>query len=774
MAIEKNQWLEEQKRVDHVVDVIDEKAKALTQSTEGLKGDIIGLRKNFWEDVTVNIDEPDDIIESHASIKQQSEMLAERERSHKQYYKELKTLERLKENPYFGRIDFKEESEDKAESIYLGIASLMDEKNEDFLIYDWRAPISSLYYDFSPGEAEYQTPESKIKGIMELKRQFIIRSSQIKGVFDTGVTIGDELLQEVLGHHSDTQMKSIVATIQKEQNQIIRDDKSPLLIVQGAAGSGKTSAALQRVAYLLYRYRETLTASNILLFSPNPLFNSYVASVLPELGEENMEQTTFYHYLDSQIGEALAVEDPFQQIEYTLSLDESDPNYKVRMAGIKLKSSLNFKTLMDDYLTRLATEGMRFKNIVFRDKTLISAHAISDYFYSLDPHQSIATRIENVQQWLIKALRKHAKRERTQVWVEEEIELLSKEAYLKAFQELEETYGNREDSFDDHEREQQWLSQYIVRRHFKPLMRKIKQLKFIHLSALYQQLFEMMKVDTEASWEQIAAQSIEHIQSHQLYFEDAAPFVYLKSHLIKQSHHASIRHIFLDEAQDYTPFQLALLKAAFPKSRWTVLGDFNQAIYPQTTNVHALFAEERYQLGTTQRILLNKSYRSTFEITQFTSPIVNQEDRIEAFNRHGEFPTLTFGTAESQQSLIKERVRMIEAKGYETIALITKTALESDRLYQAFKGELPVRMMTKKTSHFEKGLVILPAYLAKGIEFDAVIVTNASRTHYEREEERKLFYTACTRAMHELHLISIGEKSHFLDRVPNARYHVYT
>ena len=258
--IQDNDLYKEQERVDFIVNEIKAKAQKLSKGAKHIGSDVLEIRKTFWEDVTVNFDEPDDIAETYTSIKQQAALLAERERSFKQTDKQLRLLARLKNSPYFGRIDFHELGESETEKVYLGIASLMDREDENFLIYDWRAPISSLYYDHAPGPAGYSTPEGRIEGDMKLKRQFVIRDSKIKAMFETGVTIGDELLREVLGNNANTQMKTIVATIQKEQNQIIRNEKSKLLIVQGVAGSGKTSAALQRVAYLLYLYRGTITS----------------------------------------------------------------------------------------------------------------------------------------------------------------------------------------------------------------------------------------------------------------------------------------------------------------------------------------------------------------------------------------------------------------------------------------------------------------------------------------------------------------------------------
>ncbi len=257
---------------------------------------------------------------------------------------QLKRIHQLKASPYFGRIDFIENGEEQAERIYIGLASCMDEKEEQFLIYDWRAPISSMYYNYSPGKADYEVPGETIEGEMVLKRQFIIKNGALKAMFNTDMTIGDEMLQEVLSHQSDTQMKNIVSTIQKEQNQIIRNEKSKFLIVQGAAGSGKTSAALQRVAYLLYRHRGVIDAGQIVLFSPNFLFNSYVSSVLPELGEENMEQATFQEYIEHRLGRKFQCESAFDQLEYCLA-EKKGGDFPSRLSAITWKGGIIFSAI---------------------------------------------------------------------------------------------------------------------------------------------------------------------------------------------------------------------------------------------------------------------------------------------------------------------------------------------------------------------------------------------------------------------------------------------
>ena len=234
-------------------------------------------------------------------MRQEAQALSVSQSTHRHASKRLSALRRMQEVPYFGRIDFIEEGTSDVERIYIGISTLTDTSGENFLIYDWRAPVSSVYYDYQPGPAKYATPGGVIHGILEKKWQYIIRGGIIQSMFDTSLTIGDEILQQVLGKGTDKHMHNIVATIQQEQNQIIRHDHGRMLIVQGAAGSGKTSAAMQRIAYLLYKYRDMLNADQIILFSPNSMFNSYVSNVLPELGEENMQQVTFQEYLDHRL-----------------------------------------------------------------------------------------------------------------------------------------------------------------------------------------------------------------------------------------------------------------------------------------------------------------------------------------------------------------------------------------------------------------------------------------------------------------------------------------
>jgi DNA helicase II / ATP-dependent DNA helicase PcrA len=760
----------EQERVNFVSKEIDKKKLKLQKNTGGVSSDVLELRKTFWEDVTVNTDEPDDMIETAASIKQQAELLSERERTFKQMDKQIRILERLKYSPYFGRIDFLETDENNADQVYLGIASLMDEHDEDFLIYDWRAPISSLYYDFAPGPASYPTLDGEIEGEMKLKRQFIIRETNIKAMFDTGVTIGDEMLQEVLGNNANAQMKSIVATIQREQNLIIRNERSKLLIVQGVAGSGKTSAALQRVAYLLYRYRETIKSENIMLFSPNPLFNSYVSTVLPELGEENMEQATFMEYLNNRIGSEFEVEDPFDQMEFLLN-DEEHPDYDIRVGGIRYKASLEFKEIIDQYVNQLSKKGLLFKNLVFRGEIIISNETIYDYFYSLDASFTIPNRMEMVKDWLLRELKRKVKQERSKSWVEDEVQYLEKEDYLEAYQELQEKDRYNEKSFDDFEQEQKILAEKVVKQKFRPLFSRVKKLNFLDMKGLYSQLFIKGAENQEVlldDWTQICTKTVDTLANYKISYEDATPFVYLQDLIKGRKSSTGIRHIFIDEAQDYSPFQFALIKRLFPYSKMTLLGDFNQAIFSGATGSATVISDYEEKGEDVEKIILTKTYRSTKEIVDFTSSLVEGGEKIEPFNRHGKKPAIKLAEYHQLNGFILGKINEFLKEGHRTIAVICRTAAESKRVYAAMKDDIPVHLIEKATIAYEKGILVIPSYLAKGIEFDGVILYDSSQ--YKNESERKLFYTVCTRAMHRLHMYATEEISPLMNRVPGTLY----
>lgn len=796
--MESKEWQLEQKRLDEVRDKLRERIAKLEPEVAGLGDQALDFRKRFWEEVTINTSTDEDFEETFHTIQQQSALLAERERGHRLLLQQCRNMKRLLPSPYFGRIDFQEDGLNLTEQIYIGVSSFIEEDGLSFLIYDWRTPIASLYYDHSPGRAAYTTPGGVIEGTMELKRQFQIQNGQIRNLFDASETIGDELLQQVLGKGADSQMKTIVATIQKEQNAIIRNEKSRMLIVQGAAGSGKTSAALQRVAYLLYKHRQTIKADQIVLFSPNPMFSSYISTVLPELGEENMQQATFQEYLDYWLGSSLKAEDPFDQMEYVLT-GQGEAGYEARIQGIRYKASQNFLKSLVHYGQWLGQEGMLFHGISLRDRDLLTGEQIRCQFYSYDRSLPLRNRIILLQEWLLKELSALERLEREASWVEDELNYLDKEQYAEVFGmlhkdrevlDLTEHYAvvheklsqkRREDEgdFNFALKEEELLRKQVVKEYFMPLRKRVKKLEFVDFKGIYDQLFVdeavyLQRTNSRAVpplWADICRQSRAALEQNLLLYEDATPYLYIKELIEGVRTNTEIRHVFVDEGQDYSPFQYEYLKKLFPRARMTVLGDFGQAIFMQSTSLDAkdsplisLFGE-----ADTDLIRLVRSYRSTKEIVEFTRAMLPDGDEIVPFERHGSKPLLAkTHRREDRDRQIRDDIAALKAEGFDSIAVITKTAAESREAYEALRsyGIEGLRHVTKETPVFEKGVMVIPVYLAKGVEFDAVLVYDASPQTYAQESERKLLYTACTRAMHRLYLYTTGDWSPFVDALP--------
>lgn len=763
----------EQERVKSVMELIKERISGLEEETAQRRNEVVQIRKHFWDEIKVNTDTFDDFLETIIGLRQEAQALSVSQSTHRHASKRLSTLRRMQDVPYFGRIDFMEEGMTTEEQVYIGIATLTDESGDHFLIYDWRAPISSVYYDYQPGPAKYATPGGVIQGRLEKKWQYLIRGGVLQSMFDTSLTIGDEILQQVLGKGTDKHMHNIVATIQQEQNRIIRHDHGRLLIVQGAAGSGKTSAALQRIAYLLYKYRDRLNADQVILFSPNSMFNSYVSNVLPELGEENMQQVTFQEYLDHRLSKEFQVENPYEQLEYVLTAPNT-PSYKSRVAGIRFKASTRFFEAIESYRKSLELSGMVFKGIIFRGKPIVTAEQIAERFYGNDTSLRFHNRLEKLKDWLLKKINEAEKAERTKSWVQEEIELLSNEDYHKAHSYLAEKRGFKGEAIADYEIEPAQLARLIVHQKLKPLRKRIRAFRFVDIKGIYKQLFadplkieQWIEGEPPLLWGEICQATLEMLDEGKLSYEDATPFLLMKELIRGFQTNGSVKHILVDEAQDYSPFQFEFLKQLFPSARMTVLGDFNQAIFAHASEMddfHTLMS--LYGQVETEVINMTRSYRSTKPIIDFTRRLVPNGERIIPFERDGERPVLEqVANYAELHNCIASKVADLRGHGYHSIAIICKSAEESIRAYDALSSIDDIKLLKSNSIEYEQGVVVIPSYLSKGIEFDAVIIYDASEDVYVDESFRRVFYTACTRAMHYLQLYSVGEPSRLLRNV---------
>lgn len=753
----------EQAHLDDVVDKIKRSEDRLQEHMEVAEEDLKVIN-NAFDDIHLGMDGDSISMDAALSIHQQQQMLDERNNSWQQSKQRLGILKKLEKNPFFARLDFQEKGEPKRESVYIGLSSFTD-KTDHFLVYDWRAPISSIYYDGKLGEVTYQTPDGEQAVNLFLKRQFLVEDGKIKAYFDTQETIGDQMLLEVLDGKSSTHMKGIVKTIQSEQNKIIRDTKSKLLFVQGAAGSGKTSAILQRIAFLLYRYRGTLTSSQVVMFSPNSLFNDYIKDVLPEMGEQNMVQMTYKQFLARRLPN-VKVESLSQQFETVVDADSQNTN--------KFVSDIEFFKIMTNYSKLLGQSGMAFKDIKFQGKVFIPKEKIQEIYYSYGEQYNLGNRLDATVERLVKLLHRKMGAEMRSNWVAERIENLDKE-------QLQALYNTADQEFKNGDEEKKFLARKIVTAMMQGVYKNIKRLRFLNVAANYlnflkavPKIVDLSKYNvTNDQWNQYVDNFVKSFNNKQISMNNLSPYLYLYDLVTGKHGELDMKFVFMDEIQDYTPFQLAYMKYKFPRARYTMLGDLNQSIFTKKNSQTLLSeAQSLFDSDETKVVQLVHSYRSTKQITNFTKAILTNGQKIEPFNRNGDLPNLLMAKDETES--VQQVVSQLQEnnKHKYTTAIIAKTLADAENLHKLLKeAGVESTLIRSENQRLATGTIVLPSFLAKGLEFDAVIMWDASKDKFT-EDEQQLVYTIASRAMHKLTVASIGELSQLLQRVPEKFYKI--
>lgn len=754
----------EQHHLEHVVKEVRKAEEKASGTIENAKRDVKGLSKQF-NDIHMNTTTYSGMMDTAMSVRAQQQMLDERENSWQHAADRLSTLKRLEAKPYFARIDFLEKGAQKPETIYIGLASFSD-RPDHFLVYDWRAPISSIYYDGKLGPVTYETPVGKQEVDVRLKRQFQIEDGTIVTLYDTDEAVTDQMLLSALGTHSSTKMKSIVTTIQKTQNEIIRDAKDELLFVQGAAGSGKTAAVLQRVAWLLYRYRGNLTASQVVLFSPNQLFNDYIDQVLPELGEHNMVQMTYFQYVNRRVPR-LHVQTLQQRFESSQAAVDQNIN--------RLLTSLSSFKAVGAYARALGQRGLRFRNLMFHGKPFFTKEQIKTIYYSFNRNYNLGNRLDATKDALDHQLRSRVGGAMRSKWAEAAVQSLSKE-------QMDAMMNNRPREFESDKQEYNFYAKQIVLKEFSPIHRAIRHNMWININAQYllflkalPKMVDLQKFDlTEQQWAAFIEKTTQDLKERQISAAGISIYLYLYDLLTGKRGERDIRYVFVDEVQDYDAFQLAYLKFSFPNARFTLLGDLNQAIFTGANSRQLL-----RQLGTmfdpekTKVVQLTKSYRSTKQITDFTKHILKDGEKIEAFERQGKRPSIY------QLTNLNDAVAQVIAvlkdyqEQYDAVAIIGKTLADSEQIYQLLAEQgVKATLIRTENQRLVDGVLVVPSYLAKGLEFDAVIVWDANDQKYHGDSERQLLYTICSRAMHDLTIVSVGQASQLfaVADVPSHEY----
>lgn len=641
------------------------------------------------------------------------------------YFKMLKSA-------YFARIDFK--TEDDIIPVYIGIATLSD--GTDFYVYDWRAPISSMFYDYEMGEAKYTTPEgNEIKGKIILKRQYKIEGENIVQIFDTDMQIIDDILKQMLGSKSSDKMRNIVNTIQKEQNKIIRKRDVDLLVVQGPAGSGKTSVAMHKIAYLLYAEKNNINNSNILIISPNDIFSDYISNVLPEIGEDNVYQTTFMDFIRGHLDFKIkgSLNDLYEEVYKT---NPKSKTKSVEYNSIMLKYGATYINLLENYISSKRNEILGISDIIIDGKVVIEKSYLEKLASELESNGvSLLTQGKRLIEKIVLHLtiKLGAKQNATIQKIKKALEAnLNKLKVKSLFTDL---YSN-EDRFVNMIEEIYNVTGTSAKNRLS-----IKSLHdiFVYTSSL--------------------------LAKNTIPFEDVVGYLYLKDRILGSSVQSKIKYVLIDEAQDYTIMQYRILAHLFKRANITILGDINQSIMPFASHknyesIINILKQDRPGIKYDMNYL-TKTYRSTYEINMFCKHIIGDTNMYNQVDRHGDEVSIIKDNDEMKKTkVLKDALEL--KKFYNTIAIITKTQEEANKLKECLEGNKKAssfKLITGKEKLFTADKIfIIPSYLAKGLEFDAVLVYNASDKVYP-DEFKNLLYVVCTRALHKLNIYYSGKLS---------------
>lgn len=605
-------------------------------------------------------------------------------------------VQKLLQSPYFGRVDFKEGQQTTPDSFYIGVHSFTEENGHDNLIYDWRSPVASLFYDFEVGQAFYSAPIGEVHGEIGLKRQYKINQGAMEYMIESSMTIHDDVLQKELSGSSNERMKNIVATIQKEQNAIIRNEAAHELIIQGVAGSGKTSVALHRVAFLLYRYKETLSSRNVLIISPNKVFSDYISNVLPELGEEKIMEVSLEELAAKELSGIGKFQTFYEQVSELLG-DTDDVTDESVIERIKFKAAAEFVGQMDAFI-QYAEEQYFSPEDVTIDKVTISKEAVLSS-YQASGRLPVKSRLEKTAAHVI--------------------------ANYK------DVDGNR-----------------VAASASKKIKTAVKKMfKCQDVLSLYKEFYRYLG----------RPDLFKLKQGKKLEYSDVFPLIYLKIYFEGVTPFDLVKHLLVDEMQDYTPIQYAVLSKWF-KCKKTILGDSSQSVNPYSS-----LAEIKKVFPGADTVELLKSYRSTVEITIFTQKL-KQNSKLIPIERHGEEPlVLPCPSPRDEMDTLRRLTGDFLASGHHSLGIICKTHAQAEEVYAKLKemGH-KIHLLDFNSEQFHEGIVVTYAHLAKGLEFDQVIVPFADASTYRTELDKSLLYIACSRAMHKLIVTCAGEITPFL------------
>lgn len=713
----------EKSRLEQTIALAKEQLDQARERNVENKSAIISAKKELRENTSHSIANlwSSEGFEALAALNQYANPITDKIADFEAVENKILLLEKMIQSPYFARIDFKFEDEDIFENIYIGRTSLKKDETNEFFIYDWRSPIASVFYRFVLGQAFYDAPGGRITGEVNLKRQYEISKGELEYYFDADVQIVDEFLRKLLSQNTSPKMKTIVETIQREQDIVIRDMENDLMMVQGVAGSGKTSIALHRAAYLMYQgLSSKLAADNILIISPNSLFEQYISNVLPELGEEHVVSVVFEDIIASVVKNE-QVQSRNQFLENLIS----NTQYRdIIKSSMEFKTSRQFLEILDRFLDDLPHKWMNFEDICYDGECIISGEMIKEKVLSGINETPLGIRLKLIGEYILELISESKKtrlRKSEKILMNEEMlkfmELDIKDVYRKLFHDKEYFYSLVKD------------------------------------------------IELPGCMDQILTFTQENLDTNMLYYDDATVLTYLNLKIYGINKYKAIKQVVIDEAQDYYPLHFEIFHLLFSKAKFTILGDINQTLEKREDlslykQIRKIFNKKKSSLVT-----MDKSFRCTNEILNYGLRFLEQSTEIKSFNRKGDEPEIyTANDQISYHNMIVSEVKSCLKMGYQSIGLICKTEKKALFLYESLKDKADVQLIKSESITDLQGVFIIPVYMSKGLEFDAVLICDADAETYYSQDDKKLLYIACTRALHRLNLFCMGEASPLLNK----------
>ena len=707
----------EEKRLAQTISLAEEQLKQAKEAADKKKSEIIEAKKDVRENTEHGITSlyTSDGFEALVELSQYINPVTDKIIDYEEEEHKILLLEKMIKSPYFARIDFKFDDEDEFEKIYIGRSSLRKNSYQEMYVYDWRSPIASIFYRFMTGEAFYDAPCGRVTGELNLKRQYEIKNGTLEYFFDSDVQIVDEFLRQLLSQNTTAKMKAIVETIQHEQDVVIRDMENDLLMVQGVAGSGKTSIALHRAAYLMYQGLQTkLSANNIMIISPNSIFEQYISNVLPELGEDNVISSVFEDILSELLnGRKIQSRNDFLE-----NLIVNSKYKEISRNSIEFKTSSFFREILDQFLIDIPRQWIEFEDVYYEGKCVVSGQILKDKILGR-PETPLGIKLEQLEDYI-----------------------------------LEQIFGTGKGR--GHKEEKNLIKQEI-QKFIKIDIVELYKILFSNEAYFYSLLQNSnLSQGIKSIWEYTR----ENLEADRLYYDDAIAIAYLYLKIYGTNKYKNIKQVVIDEAQDYYPLQYEIFNLVFSNAKFTILGDMKQTLAKKEDISFYEQIQKILNKKKSSLIMLDKSFRCTNEILNFSLKFIEQSSQIKSFNRNGDSPKVYI--ADNSEIFIDEivkEIKLCQEKGFQSICLICKTEKNSTYLFNKIKHKLDIQLIKNGSASDLQGVFILPVYMSKGLEFDAVLICDADSQNYHDEDDKNLLYVACTRALHKLSLFCENEVS---------------